>query len=225
MDAQGPGQTENWIKLLGKPTRYEGIVSGDGQAMKSVEESTRALSRAASAKAKADAIRQHAQDQSEAERDEILKHARQKASRIHSQAVAAAQLKARTLRLERREKLLNSIFDAARKQFLTVQERADYDQIARQLTREAVVRLGAEKARILADERTQALLTDDVLSKVSEETGVQLQLGEPLERGTGVISETMDGHRNYDNTLEARLERWQNALRSPVYHLLMEESL
>jgi vacuolar-type H+-ATPase subunit E/Vma4 len=206
--------------------------------MKSVEESTRALSRAVlsearadaeqiktSAKAKADAVRQHAQDQSEAERDEILKHARQKASRIHSQAVAAAQLKARTLRLERREKLLNSIFDAARKQFVTVQEWTDYDQIARQLTREAVVHLGAEKARILADERTRAVLTDGVLSEVSKETGVQLQLGEPLERGTGVIAETMDGHRNYDNTLEARLERWQNALRSPVYHLLMEESL
>jgi vacuolar-type H+-ATPase subunit E/Vma4 len=206
--------------------------------MKSVEESTRALSRAvlsearadaeqirASAKAKADAIRQHAQEQGEAKRDEILKHARQEASRIHSQAVAAAQLKARTLRLERREKLLTSVFDAARKRFVTVQERTDYDQIARQLAREAVGRLGAEKARILADERTRAVLTDGVLSEISGETGVQLQLGESLEGGMGVAAETMDGHRHYDNTLEARLGRWQNALRSPVYHLLMEESL
>jgi vacuolar-type H+-ATPase subunit E/Vma4 len=206
--------------------------------MKSVEESTRALSRAvlsearadaeqirASAKAKADAIQQRAQEQGEAKRDEILNHAHQEASRIHSQAVAAAQLKARTLRLERREKLLNSVFDAARKRFATVQEWTDYDQIARQLTREAVGRLGAEKARILADERTRAVLTDGMLSGVSGETGVQLQLGEPLEGGTGVVAETMDGHRHYDNTLEARLGRWQNALRSPVYHLLMEESL
>jgi vacuolar-type H+-ATPase subunit E/Vma4 len=120
---------------------------------------------------------------------------------------------------------LNSVFDAARKQFVTVQEWTDYDQIARQLAREAVDRLGAEKARVLADERTRAVLTDGVLSEVSEETGVQLQLGEPLERGAGVIAETVDGHRHYDNTLEARLERWQNALRSPIYHLLMEESL
>jgi vacuolar-type H+-ATPase subunit E/Vma4 len=206
--------------------------------MKSVEESTRALSRAvlseaqadaegvrASARAKADAIRQHAQEQGEAERDEVLKHARQQASHIHSQAVAAAQLKARTLRLERREKLLNSVFDAARKQLVTVQEWTDYDQIARRLARETVEHLGAENARILADERTRAVLTNDVLSQVSGETGVQLQLGEPLEHGTGVIAETVDGHLHYDNTLEARLERWQNALRSPVYHLLMEKSL
>jgi vacuolar-type H+-ATPase subunit E/Vma4 len=206
--------------------------------MKSVEESTRALSRAVlseaqadaeqirtSAKAKADAIRQHAREQGEAERDEILKHARQQASHIHSQAVATAQLKARTLRLGRREKLLNSIFDAARKQLVTVQEWTDYDQIARQLAREAVGHLGVGQVRILVDERTRAVLTDDVLSEVSGEMDVQLQLGEPLERGTGVIAETVDGHLHYDNTLEARLERWQNALRSPVYHLLMEKPL
>jgi vacuolar-type H+-ATPase subunit E/Vma4 len=206
--------------------------------MKSVEESTRALSRAVlgearadaeqirtSSKAKADAIRQHAQEQGEAERDETLKRARQEASRIHSQAVAAAQLKARTLRLERREKLLNSVIDAARKQLVTVQEWTEYDQISRQLAREAVDRLGAGKARILADERTQAVLTDGALSEISEETGVQLQLGETLERGTGVVAETVDGHRRYDNTLGARLGRWQNALRSPVYHLLMEGAL
>lgn len=205
--------------------------------MKSVEESIRALSRAvlseaqadaeqirANAKAKANAIRQHAQEQGEAERDEILKHARQQAARIHSQAVAAAQLKARTLRLERREKLLNGVFDAARKRLVTVQEWTEYDQIADRLAREAVDRLGAETARIRADERTQAVLIDDVLSEISGETGVQLQLGDPLERGTGVIAETVDGHRYYDNTLEARLERWQDALRAPVYHLLMEES-
>jgi vacuolar-type H+-ATPase subunit E/Vma4 len=206
--------------------------------MRSVEESTRALSRAvlsearadaeqirASAKAKADAIRRQAREQGEAEGDEILKRARQQASRIHSQAVAAAQLEARTLRLERREKLLNSVFDAARERLVTVQEWTEYDQIVHQLAREAVDRLGAEKARILADERTQAVLTNGVLSEISEETGVQLQLGETLERGAGVVAETVNGHRRYDNTLETRLGRWQNALRSPVYHLLMEGSL
>jgi vacuolar-type H+-ATPase subunit E/Vma4 len=205
--------------------------------MKSVEENIRALSRAVlsearadaeqiktNAKAKADAVRQDAQEKSEPKRDEILQHARQQASRIHSQAVAAAQLKSRALRLERREKLLNRVFDAARKQFAAVQEWTDYDQIARQLAREAADRLGAEKARIIADERTRAVLTDGVLNEVFGETGVQLELGEPLERGTGVVAETVDGHRHYDNTLEARLERWQNALRSPVYHLLVKES-
>lgn len=206
--------------------------------MKSVEESMRALSRAvlsdaraeaerieADARAKADAIRQRAQEQAEAEREKNLEHAHQEADRIRSQAIAAAQLKARTLQLERREKLLNEVFDAARQRLPMVQQWTDYDQIVRQLAREAMERLGAETVRIRADERTQAVLADGVLAEIAKESGVQLQLGELLERGTGVIAETVDGHRQYDNTLEARLSRWQDALRSPVYHLLMGKSL
>lgn len=206
--------------------------------MKSVEESTRALSRAvlsdvraeaeqikADARAKAEAIRQRAQEQAEAEREKNLEHAHQEADRIRSQAIAAAQLKARTLQLERREKLLNEVFDAARQRLPMVQQWTDYEQIVRQLAREAMEHLGAETVRIRADELAQAVLADGVLAEIAKESGVQLQLGEPLERGTGVIAETVDGHRQYDNTLEARLSRWQDALRSPVYHLLMGKSL
>jgi vacuolar-type H+-ATPase subunit E/Vma4 len=206
--------------------------------MKSVEENMRALSRAvlsdaraeaerirADARAKADAIRQRAQEQAEAERGKKLEHAHQEADRIRSQAIAAAQLKARTLQLERREKLLNEVFDAAQQRLPAVQQWTDYDQIMRRLAREAVGRLGAETVRIRADERAQAVLADGTLAEIAKESGVQLQLGEPLERRTGVIAETVDGHRQYDNTLEARLSRWQDALRSPVYHLLMGESL
>jgi V/A-type H+-transporting ATPase subunit E len=206
--------------------------------MKSVEENMRALSRAvlsdaraeaegikADARAKADAIRQRAQEQAEAEKERKLKQAHQEADRIRGQAIAAAQLKARTLQLERREKLLNEVFDAARQRLPAVQQWTDYDQIVRQLAREAIERLGAETVRIRADERAQGVLADGVLAEIAKESGMQLQLGEPPERGTGLIAETVDGHRQYDNTLEARLSRWQNTLRSPVYHLLMGESL
>jgi vacuolar-type H+-ATPase subunit E/Vma4 len=52
-----------------------------------------------------------------------------------------------------------------------------------------------------------------------------VQLGTSLTEGTGVIVETAEGHRQYDNTLEARLSRLQEELRSPVYRLLLGESL
>ena len=94
--------------------------------MKSVEENLELLSRAilseandeaeqikADAKAKADAIRQRAERHAAAERDEILQRARQDADRIRSQAIATTQLKARTIQLEHREKLLKDVFDAA----------------------------------------------------------------------------------------------------------------
>ncbi len=53
--------------------------------------------------------------------------------------------------------------------------------------------------------------------------GVRLRVGEPLARGTGIVLETPDGHRRYDNTLETRLARMQNILRASVYHILMGE--
>lgn len=206
--------------------------------MKPAEENMQAFSRAvlneaqtkadqvrADAKAKADAIHQQAQKQAETKRAEILERARKEAEEIRNQALAAARLQAQTLRLKRREKLLDSVFDAARGRLAAVQQWTDYGQIMRQLTIEALTRLDADAARIRADRQTQALLTDAVLAEIAKETGVKVQLGTALERGTGVIVETLDGHRQYDNTLEARLARLQNTLRSPVYHILMGESL
>jgi vacuolar-type H+-ATPase subunit E/Vma4 len=206
--------------------------------MKSVDESIRALSRAvlsearaeakqilADATAKADTMRQRSQEQAAAEREEILGRAHREAEHIRSQVIATAQLQARTLQLERREKMLDGVFDAARLRLPSVQQWTDYDQIVHQLIREAVTHLGADVARIRADVQTQKLLADDVLAELSKELDVQLQLGAPLQQGIGVIAETVDGHRQYDNTLQACLNRRQDALRSPVYRLLMGESL
>jgi V/A-type H+-transporting ATPase subunit E len=206
--------------------------------MKSTDESIEALTRAvlseahaeaervlADARTKADATRQRAQEQADAERTETLARASQEAEHIRQQVIATTQLKARTMQLERREKLLDSVFEAARQQLSTAPQWPDYDRIARDLLHEALTRLGADAARVRADQQTQALLTDAVLADISNEVGVQVQLGAPLKQGTGVIVETADGRRQYDNTLEARLGRLQNSLRSPAYRLLMGESL
>jgi vacuolar-type H+-ATPase subunit E/Vma4 len=179
----------------------------------------------AAARAKADAIRERAREQAQTERDEILRHARQEAESTRSQAIASAELQARTIRLERREKLLEGVFEAARQQLPTVVRWGDYGEIVSQLIREGVDHLGASAVRIRADAQTQALLTDALLRQVSQETGAELEVGETLEHGTGIVAETVDGHRQYDNTLEARLGRWQDTLRAPVYRILVGESL
>jgi vacuolar-type H+-ATPase subunit E/Vma4 len=177
------------------------------------------------ARAKSDGIRQQAQEQATAERKQILERASQEAERIRHQAIAMAQIQARMLQLEQREKLLDRVFEAARQQLHTVQQWSDYDQIAYQLLREAVIRLEASTAVVRADETTQQLLTGSLLDRVSKELDVELRVGKILEQGTGVIVETEDGRRRYDNTLTVRLGRMQDALRSPVYRLLTGESL
>ncbi|MDD5370952.1 MAG: V-type ATP synthase subunit E family protein [Anaerolineaceae bacterium] len=186
------------------------------------EESEKML---AQARAKADAVRQRAEEEAAMQRKEILERAHQDAERIRGQAIATTQLKARTLQLEQREKLLNAVFEKAHKQLPTVQQWTEYPQIANQLLKEALQNLESASAVVHADAATQRILKGQVLTEISQEMHRKVELGEPLSQGTGVIAQSENGHMHYDNTLETRLARMQNSLRSPVYRLLMGESL
>jgi V/A-type H+-transporting ATPase subunit E len=206
--------------------------------MRSVEENILALTRAvlneanteaekilAEAREKAEGMRQQAQQQASAERAKILGQASKEANLLRSQAITSAKLQARASEMEHREKLLDSVFEEARQQSPGIQQRDDYNQIVLQLLQEALIHLGADTASVRADELTQTYLTEQALDEVSAELGVQLQIGPSLEQGVGLIAQTADGHRQYDNTLEARLDRLRNALRAPVLQLLMGEAL
>lgn len=175
-------------------------------------------------KAKADAIRQQAQERAGAERREILERARQEAERLRGQVIATAQLKARTMQLEHREKLLERVFKAAQERLPSLQKRSDYDKIAAYLLREAITQLNASEANLRADAVTQKIL-NGALKDLSKELNVKAMVQEPLEEGVGVVVETADGHLHYDNTLENRLNRLKSSLRSPVYQVLMGEKL
>lgn len=203
--------------------------------MTTVEENMQALSTAilgeaqaeaeqihAEGSAKAEAILKRAQEQADAESKEITGRAAVEADRIRSQVIATTQLKARTLELEHREKLLDSVFTAVR-QGLSAQPKEDGGQTSVQLLREALAQLKAPKAIVRADPATQQQLTGQVLEDLSKEMKTELVLGKPLEQGTGVTVETEDGHLKFDNTLETRLSRLQSGLRSSVYRLLMGE--
>ncbi|HEX7568607.1 MAG TPA: V-type ATP synthase subunit E family protein [Anaerolineaceae bacterium] len=207
--------------------------------MKSVEENIEALSRAmlseakaeaelikTDAQAKADAIRQKAQAQAAGERSEILDRARQEAERLRGQVVATTQMKARTLELDHREKLLQSVFTSALQELHSVEQWNNYQEIALSLVREALLQLNSNKMKIRVDEYTKKFLTDQVLEEISKELKVHVSFGKPLDlQGTGVIVETDDGHLQFDNTLETRLTRLQNTLRSPVYRILIGETI
>ena len=179
----------------------------------------------ADARAKADEIRQRAQEQADAERAKILEQANVDAERIRRQAIATTQLKARTMQLEQREKLLENVFETARQRLSSVQRSTDYEKIAQRLLREALIQLGASPVKVRADEVTQKTFTVNTLEKFSEELKIQIRLDESLKKGICVIVETEDGHRQYDNTFETRLKRMQDTLRTPVYRILMGEAL
>ncbi|MGA7192236.1 MAG: V-type ATP synthase subunit E family protein [Anaerolineales bacterium] len=177
------------------------------------------------AKAKVDAIRQRAQEQAESESKVILDHAHVESERLRGQVIASAQLKARTLQLEHREKILDKVFEAARQRLSSIQKRSDYDQIVAQLLREALTQLKADHAEVRADDATQKSFKTQTLEQISKELNAHISMGKSLESGIGVVVDASEGRLHYDNTLETRLNRLQNALRSSVYHVLMGEKL
>lgn len=175
------------------------------------------------ATAKADAIRQRAQEQAERERKEIINRARQEAERLRSQSQASAQLRARTIQLESREKLLDRVFQAAREKLPEIQKRPGYDQLAATLLGEALRQLKVSKAEIHADKVTQDLLNKGSINEISRELNGEYTLGDPLEEGLGVVIDAAEGRIHYNNTLETRLDRLQSSLRSSVHKILMGE--
>lgn len=201
--------------------------------MKPVEEDIELLARAimveareeaerlhAEAKEKAEAIRRRAQEQAESERKAILARAKEDADRLRSQSSATSLLKARSMQLEQREKLLNDVFEKARGQLDSIRKRPDYAEIAAMLVREALTQLNVKEAEIRADEATQKVLDLDALSR---EFNGKFSAGRPLEEGIGVVVSAAGGRLQYDNTLETRLGRLQSSLRSSVYKVLMGE--
>lgn len=175
----------------------------------------------AEAKEKAEAIHRRAREQAEAERKVILDRANQDAERLRSQAMATAQLKARSVQLEHREKLLDSVFEEVKKQLAAVKNRPGYDAIALMLLREALTQLRVTKADIRADETSLQALKKGGLDQIAKELNGEFSLAGTLQEGTGVVVDASNGKIHYDNTLETRLSRLQATLRSSVYKVLM----
>lgn len=178
----------------------------------------------AGSQSKADGILNRAHTSAEQQRAETLDRARQEARRLKDQATATAQLKARTLELEHREQLLQQVFAKAAARLGDSKTHKDFARTMQRLLKEALDQLHTSSAVIRADAATRAVLTKAVLEEISRETGTALQMGETLESGTGVRVQSPDGHLQFDNTLENRLDRMRAALRAEVYRVLVGEA-
>ncbi len=166
-------------------------------------------------------MKQQAQAEADAKREAILQNAREKVAAQQQQSDARARQEAQMLKLRRREQLLERVFTAAQERLASIPERPDHAQIGHRLVQEAVKRLAVDEIIVRTDGGTWENLDEETLKKLGEELGVHLIPGARLSHGTGVILETPNGHRYYDNTLETRLERIKDTLRAPVYRILM----
>ena len=177
----------------------------------------------ANAEAEARVIRQKAEAETKTTSERILERAQHEVEVLRSQAVAAAHLEAQALRMQRREQLLDRIFASVRVRLASISQRPDYAEIVEALIREAIAHLGAEDITMRLDARARSMLKDEEIARLTQELDVSVHTIEPIRDGTGVVVETTDGHRVFDDTFESRLSRLQDELRAPVYRILIGE--
>jgi V/A-type H+/Na+-transporting ATPase subunit E len=175
------------------------------------------------AQSRAEAILNRARASAEQQRSEILDRARQEAKRLKGQATATAQLRARTQELEHREQLLQRVFDTVEERLGVVKTQKDFAEAVKCFLREALDQLRTSPILIKADPASRSVLTRSVLDQISRDSGIDLEMGEALEKGIGVVVQSSDGRLQFDNTLENRLGRMQGALRAEVYRVLTGE--
>ena len=161
--------------------------------------------------------------QAEQLRTEILEKARRDAELRKEERLAEITVKARVEAYERREQLLEATFEAVRKRLPRVPDEPGYLDALMDLMREAIQQLQSEKAILRFDAASRKLIGEEAINELGAEFGVALSIGEDLSEGIGVVAQDEKGHRIFENTLEMRLERQIERLRTTVFSILIGE--
>ena len=204
--------------------------------LKSIDERIEDLSRAIIEEAHADAemlksvaklkvnvVLEAGQKQAEKIRTEILENAKLEAERLKEERLAEVAIKAKIEWLEKREELLETVFQTVRLRCKSLLESDEYPQALQGLIMDAVGQLQSNQVWLHLDSASRSLLDEKSLDVISQSLGVELHVGDDLTDGIGVIAKDALGHRIFDNTLETRLNRQMESLRSDVYKILIGE--
>ena len=175
------------------------------------------------AEEQANQLRRVAEQEREDAYHQVIAKALKEASFIRNKNRATVEAEVQMKWLIKREELINDVFNQCLVSLHTITEQENYQEIILGLVAEAIFQLNDPAVKISLDEQANQLLDDDQLNQLASEYHVTLERGKLLKGKLGVIAQTSDGHRQFDNTLQARLARMKNKLRMPVYQILMGE--
>ncbi len=178
------------------------------------------------ASSEARSISERASAEAASEQQIILQKAEDQAALLLVEARATAQLEAQSMKLEKREAMINHVFDRAEERLAGLHQSEDYQVAVYALIEDAVTRMENVHSLVVdADAVTMEFLDQDVLIKLGNDWGCRLLLGDVLKERNGVIVRSHDGRFIYDNTFQARLTRLKPELRSPVFQTLRGHGL
>lgn len=157
-----------------------------------------------------------------------LDEAKMEGRRIYEEMIAASKMRAKKEILRKREELINSVLEQAKRELESyVQTKRYGDDIVRDAI-SSCQKLGSDSAIIQANERDLKILEkvkNAVESKLSNgNRAVKISFGPPIQTMGGLIAISQDQKVMVDNTFEARLKREFDSLRIEIAKFLFEGS-
>lgn len=204
-----------------------GTILGDPEALVA-EVSRRAHQKAVQigedARRRSTAILEGAQKESEAIRREAALDAERQTVALLRRNAARADLESQRRFIEKREQPIERVWRLAEETLRGRMKQPGYSEVLKRLAFRAAHELGAKALTIASDPEGHALLTDALLEKWSQESGVRFQrAAQPVTGWGGLIATS--GRTRMDLSFATRLESARAGLRERVFEILNLELL
>lgn len=184
----------------------------------------RALEREAAAERSAEEALDEARRDATATLEQERRRSRQDAAETRRRLLALGSMQAKREGVERREALLDAVWQAARSELEALAADPErYLPVLRRLARAASAALAAPAVELASDARGQRLLSDDRLLAWGREDGVRYRrAAAPAALGPGL--EARAGALRVDASFETRLDQARQHLREATLALLLENA-
>ena len=147
----------------------------------------------------------------EQEYDKIISDGNKEADKIDKQIVGSADLDVRNKKLLLLEEGVDKVFSKALDQIANTDRSGDYSNLIKTLLDEATKILGTTEVTVFTNTKDKGVVKS-ILSKYS---GAKLS-SETIDCLGGIKIKSKDGTMTFDNTIDARIERFKPLIRKEI---------
>lgn len=150
----------------------------------------------------------------------ILENARKQAENLKRQIVGSSKLSARNNQLILVEDSVNTVFEMARKRFLSVNKEPDYEKLMKQALLNSLNEIGKNDLRIECN-RTDSNIVRKIVEDINKEKGTKMVVvNENVDILGGIRAASSDGTLTYDDSIDSRIERLKPLIRKNIVQIL-----
>jgi|TARA_B100000315_G_scaffold88488_1_gene81314 V/A-type H+-transporting ATPase subunit E len=165
-------------------------------------------------------IIENAEQESDINAAEILQSVDKEGDTLRRRIIGNTELKARNKSLQLIEETVNKIFAESLKGLNDISSNKNYDKSIKRHLEEGLDAIGGEKFTVSCDTKDVDLL-NKISKEVQETRGVKIKLSsKSISCNGGVKIMNHDGSVIFNNTVEARLERFKPLLRKQISDML-----